>query len=203
MALQLPTGHIHGRKVQQMNEPLLGRGIISTLLKVDAWTSSIQSDTPAFVPTPLPGATACEVIEQFAQALVSDATGIEKLLLLKSLQEAFFYSAGLDTDISADEITDRLKGFVNRRGEAAFIEQFLSLYFFNYVWLDESRLQALPVEDAERSIQVETMCRRAVVAAYAEVRDRSTAETLIRNIEAELRRIMSIPRDKTPLRRAG
>jgi|ERR1041385_2459108 hypothetical protein len=170
-------------------------GVISTLLKVDAWASSIESDTPAFIPTSLPGSTACDVIEQFAQALVSDATGIERLLLLKSLQEAFFYSVGLDTDLSADEITSRLKGFIKCRGKAAFIEQFLSLYFFVYVWLDESRRpQALSVEGFDHSIHVERMCRRAVIAAYAaeDVKDHLTAQALIHNIQAELQKLLNV-----------
>jgi hypothetical protein len=104
-------------------------GIVSTLLKVDAWASSIQSDTPAFEPTPLPGSTACRVIEQFAQALVSDATGIDRLLLLKSLQEAFLDCIGPDTDLMADEVMARLKGFVTVHGKAAFIQLFLSVLF--------------------------------------------------------------------------
>jgi hypothetical protein len=179
---------------QQYAAPV-GAGIVSTLLKVDAWASSIQSDTPAFEPTPLPGSTACEVIEQFAQALVRDATGIERLLLLKSLQEAFFYASRLDADLSAGEMTIRLKGFVNRRGKAAFIEQFLSVYFFNCVWLVKPRrFRGLPVEEFERSIQVQRICRRAVIAAYAseDVKDRLTAEALIHNIAAELQELLKL-----------
>jgi|ERR1041385_5478167 hypothetical protein len=177
------------------DNPQARPGVISTLLRVDAWASSIESDTPAFVPTPLPGSSTCDVIEQFAQALVSDATGIERLLLLKSLQEAFFYSISLDTDLSADEIASRLKGFINRRGKAAFIEQFLSLYFFFYVWLDESRRpQARTVEGFEHSIHIERICRRAVIAACAaeDVKDRLTAQTLIHNIQAELQQLLDL-----------
>jgi hypothetical protein len=172
----------------------VGRGIISTLLKVDAWASSIQSDTPAFVPSPLPESTASEVIEQFALALVDDAAaGIERLLLLKSLQEALLSCVDQDTDLTAGEIIAQLAGFVVHHGKSVFLQLFLSLYFFNDVLLDGSPSSwirtTLSLEEFQRTIEdVERMCRRAVSAAYADVRDRSTAETLIHNIEAELRR---------------
>ena len=165
-------------------------GLVSTLLKVDAWASSIHG--PSVVP---PGSTACDVIEQLAQAFIADATGIERQLLLKSLLEAFFYCVGLDTDITAGEITVRLKRFVDRRGKSAFLQQFLSLYFFNYVWLDGSgsgREQTEALEEFEHSMKdVERMCRKAVIAACAPegVMDRPTAETLIHNIQAGLMKL--------------
>src|ERR1041385_8391646 len=91
-----------------------GPGVISTLLKVDAWASSIGLDSPSDVS---PGSTACDVIEQLAQSLIAEASGIEKQLLLKSLLEAFLYSVGLDTDLTAEEIMTRLRQFVHHRGK--------------------------------------------------------------------------------------
>jgi hypothetical protein len=176
----------------------VGAGTVSTLLKVDGWASSIQSDTPAFVPTPLPGSTACDVIEQFAQALVSDATGIERLLLLKSLQKAFLDCIGHDTDLMEDEVMARLKGFVTVHGKATFIQLFLSVYFSNYVFWDESQSSLIrwlrttrPLEKSQRTIEVvESMSRRVVIAAYVDVRDRSTAEALLRNIQRKLQELL-------------
>lgn len=165
-------------------------GLIGTLLKVDEWASSIHG--PSVV---LPGSTACDVIEQLAQAFIADATGIERQLLLKSLLETFFHCVGLDTDITADEITVRLKRFVDRRGKSAFLQQFLSLYLFNYVWLDvngSGGAQTEVVEEFEHSMKdLERMCRRAVTVAYSPdgVMDRSSAETLIRNIQAGLMKL--------------
>jgi hypothetical protein len=165
-----------------------GPGVISTLLKVDAWASSIGLDSPSDVS---PGSTACDVIEQLAQSLIAEASGIEKQLLLKSLLEAFLYSVGLDTDLTAEEIMTRLRQFVHHRGKAAIIEQFLSLYFFNRVWLGEARWS--PAEDHE-VVGLERMCRRAVIAAYApdDLMDRSTAEILVHNIQTELRELMKL-----------
>jgi hypothetical protein len=150
------------------------------------------------VPSPLPESTASDVVEQFALALVGDAAaGIERLLLLKSLQEAILYCIGQDTGRTADETIARLTGFVVRHGKSVFLQLFLSLYFFNDVLLDGSPSAwirtTLSLEEFQRTIEdVERMCRRAVSAAYADVRDRSTAETLIHNIEAELRGIMRL-----------
>jgi hypothetical protein len=175
----------------------VGTGIISTLLKVDAWASSIQSDTPAFVPTPLPESTAWEVIEQFTQALVSDATGIERLLLLKSLHEAILCCVGGDTDLTADELIASLKEFVDRHGKSVFLQLFLSQYFLHNVLLDRSHScwirTTLSLEEFERTIgDVERMCRRAVIAVYADATDRSSARRLIHNIQAELQALLQL-----------
>jgi hypothetical protein len=171
--------------------------VVSALLKVDAWASSVQSRSVSVGMNSWPGSTTCDIIEQFARAFINDATGIEKVLLLKSLQEALLYGVDLDTDLTADEITSRLKEFVNSRGKAAFIEQFLSIYFFNYLWLDESRRPQIPaVEEFEYSMQVERMCRRAVIAALApeDVMDRSSAQTLLLDILEGLRGLMKLAR---------
>jgi hypothetical protein len=170
----------------------VGAGAVSTLLKVDAWASSIQSGSTV---TPSPGSTACEVIEQLAQAFVGEATGIEMQLLRKSLLEAFFYCVGLDTDLTAGEITNRLKGFIIHRGKSAFIQRFLSLYIFNYVLLlvgEPARAQGV-ILDMKR---VERMCHKAVMASYRpqDVMDPSTAETLIHNIQAGLQELMNLAR---------
>jgi len=167
----------------------VGPGVIATLLKIDAWVSSIHSNSPV---NSSPGSTACDVIEHLAQAFIGEATGFESQLLRKSLLEAFFYCVGLDTDLTADEITSRLKRFVTRRGKSAFIQQFLSLYFFNYVLLDEGESARAQAETHDTR-GVERMCRRAVIAAYepGNVLDRSTAEALIHNIQAGLQELMN------------
>jgi hypothetical protein len=165
----------------------VGPGVIATLLKVDAWASSIQSDA---LVTPSLGSTACDVIEQLANAFVSEATGIERQLLRKSLLEAILYCVGLDTDVTAEEIISRLTRFVNRRGKAAFIQQFLSLYFFNYLLLDVSNSGQTPAVNYDMKL-VERMCRRAVAAFTPEdVKDLTTAEALIHKIHSELRGLM-------------
>jgi hypothetical protein len=171
-------------------EAQVAPGVISTLLNVDAWASTIQSDSPM---TPSPGSTACDVIEQLAQAFIGEATGIEMQLLRKSLLEAFFYCVGLDTDLTAEEITSRLKRFINYRGKSAFIQRFLSLYAFNYVLLDVggSGLGQAVIHDMKR---VERMCQKAVMAAYKpeHVMNQRTAETLIHNIHGGLQELMNL-----------
>ena len=164
----------------------VGTGVVTTLLKVDAWASSIQSDSPAAASISLCGSTACDVIDQLAQALVDDATGIEGLLLSKSLQETFFYCVGFDPDLTVSEITSRVKGFINRWGKGALIQQFLYLFFFNQLLAQSGWTHAVAY-DMKSAARI---CRRAVMAANPpqELVDRSTAETLIHNIQAGLSR---------------
>jgi hypothetical protein len=180
------SSRLYGSELTMNRKGRIGAGLISTLLKLDAWASPIQSDLPAVVSTSLPGSTACDGIDRLAEALVDDAEGIERLLLLKSLQEAFFCVAPYP-DLTASEITSRLKEFVSCWGKGAVIKQFLFQFFFNQLLLDlthAGRTQAITYEMKS----VAKMCRREVIAAYApkDVMDRSTAETLIHNIQAGL-----------------
>jgi hypothetical protein len=170
----------------------IGTGLISTLLKVDAWASSIQSDSPGVVTASLRASTARDGIGPLAQELVDDAEGIERLLLLKSLQEAFICVVPYP-DLTAGEITGRLKEFVNCWGKGVLIQQFLFQFFFNQMLsglTHAGRIQGMTYEMK----RVARMCRRAVIGAYepADVMDRSTAETLIHNIQAELRGEMKL-----------
>ena len=55
-------------------------------------------------------------------------------LLSKSLQEALFYCVGFDANISSAEFSKKFGRYLKRHGTGPFIQRFLSLFFFNYVW---------------------------------------------------------------------
>jgi hypothetical protein len=179
----------------------VGPSVVSTLLRLNKWTVSIQAGGSETVLPPKLAAstTASDPIQQIAENLIEHATAIERQLLSKSVQEALFYCVGFDTNLTSTQIKTRLKRFLDRHNKSAFIRRFLSLYFFNDVWFRTGELfraQALTSPAFERNLgEVEKICQRAVALAvkpYEEVErvlDESAAEELIRNIEQRLRGI--------------
>jgi hypothetical protein len=136
--------------------------------------------------------TPCDLIQQIAENLIGYATGIEGQLLSKSLQEALFSCLGFATDLTSTRIKIRFKRFLDRRTKAAFIRRFLSLYFFNCIWLQTEELvsdQTVTPQVFEREMnELDRICKRAVIGAYKhiDVLNESAAEKLIRNIEERL-----------------
>jgi hypothetical protein len=136
--------------------------------------------------------TVCDLVQTIAETLIENATGNERQLLSKSLQEALFYSLGHNIDLTSTQVKTRLKRFLRRHNKGAFIQRFLSLYFFNLIWFyteewlsDEADT---PQMCQEEITALDRICKRAVFAAYkhVDVLDESAAEQLIRNIQQRL-----------------
>jgi hypothetical protein len=182
------------------DKPHVGSFVVSTLLRLNEWTASIQTGQAEIVlwrKLEAP-ATASDPIEQFAENLVEPTTGIERQLLSKSVQEALFYCVGFDTDLTSTQIKGRLKRFLDSQNRFAFIQRFLSCYFFNYVWFHTGELfraEALTTQVFEKNLEeVENICQRAIDSALEpheqlareRALDQSAAEELIRDIEQRL-----------------
>lgn len=171
------------------------------LVKLNNWTVSIQarvSETILRRQLTAP-ATTSDAIQEIAKDFIDQGTRLERRLLSKSLQEALYYCVGFDPNLTLTQIKRRLKRFLDRHKKSAFVQQFLSLYFFNHVWFHTRELfrrQAMTSEVFERDMEeVEKACRRAVTSAlkpYKQLErlsDQRAAEELIRNIEQRLRGI--------------
>ena len=140
---------------------------------------------------------ASDSIHVIAQKLTENASGIERDLLSKSLQETLLYCTGIDLELDYAEVKTRLLRFLSTRSKSALIEQFLSLCIFNLVWFqigDSFRTNARPLESLGRDIdRVDQICQRIVASAWSSFESRddelgpSAAEELIRNIEDRLR----------------
>ncbi len=130
-------------------------------------------------------------MQQIAESLIEYATGIERQLLSKSLQETLFSSLGFVTDLTSTQIKTRLKRFLNRHTKAVFIQRFLSLYFFNCVsvhtgeFSDEAIISQVLEKDMK---ELDRICTKAVAGAYehVDVLNESAAKKLIRDIEQRL-----------------
>jgi hypothetical protein len=181
------------------DKPKVGSLVVSTLLHLNEWVVSIQTGGPEIVlrRRPTASATASDLIEQIAEDLIERVTGTERLLLLKSLQEALFYCVSFDANLTSTQIKTRLKQFFDRQKRSAFIQRFLSLYFLNWVWFHTGELfraQALTFQVLKKHFEeVEKICQRTVTSALEpfdqleRLLNRSAAEELICDIEQRLR----------------
>lgn len=176
----------------------------STILKTTAWAESIQAGGHELAGEDLPAPlSACDLIQQTAENLIEYATGIERQLLSKSLQEALFSCLGFNTNLTSIRIKTRLKRFFDRHPKGAFTQRFLALYFFNCIWFyTEEGFSGEPVTSEvfeEDMKELDRICKRVVLAAckHADVLHESAAENLIRNIEQRLKSFCRTPSDKT------
>jgi len=173
--------------------------VIATLLRLDEWTRSIhagEAESPLRRKL-IARASAPDPIRQIAENLIEHANGIERDLLLKSVQEVLFYSINFETGLNSAQIKMRLKHFLDHEKRSTFIRQFLSFYFFNYVWYhtgESFRAWALTSQVFEKEMEnVEKICERIVASAFKShereepVLDRNAAKELIHNVEQRLR----------------
>ena len=181
--------------------PRLGSGVSVTLVNLNSWVSSIGAGTTVDMQNPVSVKVRftrpTDSIAVIAEKLTENASGIERDLLSKSLQETLLYCTGIDLELDHAEIKTRLLRFLSTRGKSALIEQFLSLCIFNLVWLqigDFFRINARTVKSFERDIEgVEQICKRIVASAWSVYDSRDgelepgAAEELIRSIEDQLR----------------
>src|SRR5437867_10152807 len=181
------------------DKPRIGPLTISTLLRLNQWTNSIQAgqgDAP--LRRKLTGhATDPDPIQQIAENFIDRANGMERQLLSKSLQEALFYVIKFETELDVTQIKMRLKRFLGHGKRFAFIQQFLCLYIFNYVWShtgESFRAAASSSQVFEKEMEeVQRICERAVASVLKSTEqtehrlDRNTAKELIQRIEQRLR----------------
>jgi len=180
-------------------KPRMGSSLVFTLLRISEWVKSIQAGEAE---SPLrrkltSSATRSAPIEQIAENLIEGASGIERDLLLKSIQEVLFYSVDFETDLDLEQIKNRLKRFLDQEKRLVFMQQFLCFYVFNHVWFHTSesfRAMASTSQVFEKEMeQVEKICERVVASVLKPseqtdtILDRTAAEELIQKIEQRLR----------------
>jgi len=92
--------------------------VIATLLRLDEWIRSIQAREAE---SPLrrkliarASAPHTDPLVQLAENLIEHASGIERDLLLKSVQEVLFYSIKFETSLHLPQIMMRLKQFLDQ-----------------------------------------------------------------------------------------
>ena len=149
------------------------------------WTSAAK-----FNPT-------LDVIESIAESLIKNASGIKRRLLSKSLQEALLYSVGFDTEIDYSEFKTRFMRYLDRQGPSSFIQRFLTLYFFNFVWFETGesfRALSCTSHSFEKDMEgVERICGRIVASTWKSFEQTHrrlgppAARKLVQNIEQHLR----------------
>jgi hypothetical protein len=137
-----------------------------------------------------------DLIEDIAEDLI-DATGVERKLLSKSIQETLFYCVGFHADIDYSRFKTQLIRYVDRQGESSFMQRFLSLYFFNFVWFhtgESFRNLARTCDSFSKDMEfVERVCKKAVASKWKSFEqthrllDSTAAKELVRNIEQHLR----------------
>ena len=171
--------------------PPIGPLLLPTILQLITWTESLYASS---VISHLPATSATDPIEPLAEALVAPGNGIERQLLLKSIQEALFDFVGVDTKFTAGQLATRLKRcFDGKPAALLFIQQFLSLYFFNYVWFytcEFFRADMVTPEAFEFEVEaVSGLCEKTVLEAFERVSalDATTLAALIQEIEGQLR----------------
>ena len=180
-------------------KPRVAPPVIATLLRLDEWTRSIhagEAESPLRRKL-IARASAPDPIRQIAENLIEHANGTERDLLLKSVQEVLFYSINFETGLNSAQIKMRLKRFLDHEKRSTFILQFLSFYFFNYVWYhtgESFRAWALTSQVFEKEMEnVEKICERIVASAFKShereepVLDRNAAKELLHNVEQRLR----------------
>jgi hypothetical protein len=136
-----------------------------------------------------------DLIKNIAENLIEQASGVDRDLLSKSLQETLLCITGLDSRLDYSEIKTRLVRFLASEGQSSLLEQFLSFCIFNFVWFyvgDSFQVAARKVESFEKDMEsVEQVCQRIVTSTWRSYESRqldaTTAESLIRIIEKQLR----------------
>jgi hypothetical protein len=180
-------------------KPRLGPQVSTTLVNLNSWVSSIEAGTTEHPLNPISVkvtlSRAGGSIRVIADSLTENASGIERDLLSKSLQETLLYCTGIDPELDYAEIKARVLRFLSTHGRPALLEQFLSLCFFNLVWFqidDSFRTNAL--DSFERDIDhVDKICQKIVASTWSSFESRDgelgpgAAEELIRRIEDRLR----------------
>jgi hypothetical protein len=185
----------------------MGLSTSATLVQIDRWTTSLQNggSEAGRIAARAERRAGSDLIERISECLIDGASGVERKLLSKSLQEALLYCSGFETEIDYSEFKSRFMRYLNSRGASAFIRRFLSFYFFNFVWFhtgESFRALAWTSDSFAKDISnVERICEKVVASAWKSFRrtqrdlDSSAALELIRGIEEHFRGVeISEPR---------
>jgi hypothetical protein len=172
----------------------------STMVRFQEWTRSLQSeaDTPSrrapAKPTP---AKDSDTIERAADSLIENASGIERQLLSKSLQETLIHCSGFSSDLTQAELRKRVRQYLRREGSAVVMQRFLSSYFFNFIWFQTSesfRTGASTTAEFENDMEsVEAHCEKIAAETWKSFErtkrtlDLPGARQLVRTLEERLR----------------
>jgi len=190
--------------LQKVRQLLRGKGRVgtaasTTVIRLYAWTTSIQAvpEIELLLPPTRPGSGSIDAIAHIAESLIEGGKELERQLLSKSLQETLYYCIGFSSDLTGLKAGKKLKQFMARQSAAWVVQQFLSLYFFNFVWhhiSDEVRAAAPSSSAFEEDLQdTEQLCRDVVEALSESVDltrrplDLASVKKLVRNIETRLR----------------
>ena len=173
----------------------MGPAASSTLVQIHRWLASIHGDGSGRSAVRRVRRSRSDVIEDVAEDLI-DATGVERKLLSKSIQETLFYCVGFEA-IDYSRFKTQLIRYVDRQGESSFMQRFLSLYFFNFVWFhtgESFRNLARTTDSFLKDMEfVERVCKKAVASKWKSFEqahrhlDSTAAKELVRNIEQHLR----------------
>ena len=160
------------------------QSIASTLVRLNEWLASIQAE-----PLEVPSA-------RISESLSANASGTERKLLSKSLQEALCYAVRFDADIAEAQLITRLSQYLRRWGAPAFIRRFLSLSFFNFVQFETGksfRGLARSSQAFEKHIEdLDRVCHQTVASiwkSFEETKrplDLTAATELVQQIEQRL-----------------
>ncbi len=179
----------------------LGQSVISTLVRLEEWFSSIQAVESSSILERISAraslAPGSEFMETIGEAFSEGASGIERSLLSKSVQEALLYGVSFHADSGYAHFKAQLVKYLARYGKAVLIRRFLSLFFFNYVWFEVGEIfreAAANSEMFEKDIEsVDRVCQAAVTSVWKVFEqtgrriDAGSAAEIIRRIEQQIR----------------
>jgi hypothetical protein len=170
------------------------------MVRFQEWTRSLQSeaDTPSRrAPAKSTPAKDSDTIERTADSLIENASGIDRQLLSKSLQETLIHCSGFSSDLTQAELRKRVRQYLRREGSAVVMQRFLSSYFFNFVWFQTSesfRTGASTTAEFENDMEsVEAHCEKIAAETWKSFErtkrtlDLPGARQLVRTLEERLR----------------
>lgn len=83
----------------------------------------------------LNGKSAGEVISRIAEHLSNDIDGLEQAIIRDAIQQAILNASELVGDTTYENLEESLQTFLSRQGIEGLIENFLTQYVFDKVWL--------------------------------------------------------------------
>jgi hypothetical protein len=150
-------------------------GAGSALNDLVVWASAVLSQGDESVLEPLitkiaKRAVATHAVGAIGKELSQRVWGVKGAIFRKSFEETLFEAAGLNDEFNGFDLVEGLRRFRDRSGLKGFIEQFLSLYIFNTVWIEIQDSVRLRVDDArsfEASLKtVERVCLELVRSEF-------------------------------------
>lgn len=169
------------------------------MVRFQEWTRSLESeaDTPSRrAPANKPGKD-FDTIERTADSLIEKASGIDRQLLSKSLQETLIHCSGFAADLTPEELRKRIRQYLRREGSGLVIQRFLSSYFFNFIWFhtgESFRTRASTTAEFENDMEsVEAHCEKIVAETWKSFErtkhalDVPGARQVVRTLEERLR----------------